>query len=401
MPCVVLNTVKTAVPAIARWTAGLIVVVFLIGCDSLGYYAHLTGGQWSLVRARQPVDRILADNAADAELKQRLLIARNVVMYAESDLGLNARGSYRQYVHLDRPFVVWNVFAAHPWSLEGFEWCYPFVGCAPYRGFFSRSDATDAAAKLAKDGYETFVGGVPAYSTLGWFDDPILSSFIGWPEPQLAELLIHEIAHQRIWVKDDVAFNESFASFVARAGTQAWFGRHERLEEFHAYRASVAEWRRLRGLLLAAKAALEIAYADPDEQRRAVDKQRILEGLRTCYVERRHSLGEGRFDAVLAHVNNAYFVSIGTYEDHQGAFENLFREVDGQWAAFFEAVDRLAELAERERGARLTRLSHQQVADRRDYDDTDQVQCEAFLSHRLHAETPRTEDDHVGRGRHG
>lgn len=379
----------------------MIVVVLLSGCDSLGYYAHLTGGQWSLVRDRQSVDRLLADSATDAELQQRLLIARNVVMYAESDLGLDARGSYRQYVHLDRPFVVWNVFAARPWSLEGFEWCYPFVGCAPYRGFFSPNDATNAVAKLAEDGYETYVGGVPAYSTLGWFDDPILSSFIRWPAPQLAELLIHEIAHQRVWVKDDVAFNESFASFVAQAGARQWFDRHERMEEFHTYRASVAEWQRLRRLLRAAKAALEIAYANTDQQRRAVDKQRILEALQTCYVEQRHSLGAGRFDAVLAHVNNAYFVSIGTYEDHQPAFEALFRDVDGQWAAFFDAVDDLAGLAERERGAQLISLGHQQVADRRDHDDADQVQCEAFLGHRLHAETASTEHHHIGRGRDG
>ncbi|MFB3105584.1 MAG: aminopeptidase, partial [Pseudomonadales bacterium] len=149
MPCAVLNTVKTAIPAVARWAAGLTVVVCLIGCDSLGYYAHLTGGQWNLVRARQSVERILADRATDAELKQHLLVAQNVVAFAESDLGLSAHGSYRQYVHLDRSFVVWNVFAAEPWSLEGFEWCYPFVGCAPYRGFFSRRGATQAAAELA------------------------------------------------------------------------------------------------------------------------------------------------------------------------------------------------------------------------------------------------------------
>ncbi len=397
MPCDVLNTVKTAIPAVARWAAGLIVVVCLIGCDSLGYYAHLTGGQWNLVRARQSVERILADSATDAELKQHLLIAQSVVAFAESDLGLSAHGSYRQYVHLDRSFVVWNVFAAEPWSLEGFEWCYPFVGCAPYRGFFSRSGATQAAAELAGDGYETYVGGVPAYSTLGWFDDPILSSFIDWPAPQLAELLIHEIAHQRVWVKGDTAFNESFASFVAQAGTRAWFQRRERMEEFDAYRASALEWRRLRDLLIAAKATLQVAYTNPNKHQRGVDKQRILEALRACYIDKRDRLGRGRYDAVLEHVNNAYFVSIGTYEDYQPGFEALFQEVDGDWSAFLDAVETLAELAESERHARL---SHQQVAQGRDHDDADQVQCEAFLRHRLKAETSSTEHDDIGRGRH-
>lgn len=401
MPYDVLNTVKTAVPAIARLAAGIVALLALIGCDTLGYYAHLTGGQWDLVRARQSIDRILADSTTETELKQRLLVAQSIVGFAEARLGLDARGSYRQYVHLDRPFVVWNVFAAEAFSLDGFEWCYPFVGCAPYRGYFSQAQALEAAAGLTGEGYETYVGGVPAYSTLGWFDDPILSSFIAWPEPRLAELLIHEIAHQRVWVKGDVAFNESFASFVARMGARQWFHERERLEELRAHRASIAEWRRLRGLLIEAKAMLEIAYANSNEDQRALDKRNVLDALQTCYIEQLDRLGAGRYDAVLQRVNNAFLVSITTYEDHQPAFAALYRQSDGDWLEFFNAVDDVASLSDDARNERLTSLTHQQIAHGRDNDDTDQVQCEAFLRHRFNAETTSAEHDDVGRGRYG
>ena len=276
-----------------------------------------------------------------------------VVEFARSELGLDAGNSYRRYAALDEPFVVWNVFAAPPLSFDGHRWCYPFVGCVPYRGFFDQRAALRAEAGLVRRGYETHVAGVAAYSTLGWFDDPLLSTFIDWPEPRLAELLLHEISHRRIWVRDDPAFNESFAAFAGETGARLWFRQTGREAEFDRYVASRQGWRRFRALLLATRAQLESGYRKGGaEERRYREKARVLETFRRCYRHHKPSLGGGAFDSLVDEVNNAYLVALGAYSDWYPAFAALHRRAGG-WTAFLEAVDALAGLAREERTAAL------------------------------------------------
>ena len=341
------------------WRAGaLLAAAWLLGgCATLQYYAQAAAGQLELLRASRPAQSIIADPDTAEALRQRLLLAQGIVEFARSELGLDAGNSYRRYVELDDAFVVWNLFAAPPLSLEGHRWCYPFVGCVPYRGFFDRRAALRAEARLVRRGYETHVAGVAAYSTLGWFDDPLLSTFIDWSEPRLADLLLHEIAHLRVWTRDDAAFNESFAAFAGETGASLWFRQTGREAEFDRYLASRQGWRRLRALLLATMAQLESGYRKGDgEEQRYREKARVLETFRRCYDHHKPLLGGGAFDGVVEAVNNAYLVALGAYADWYPAFAALHRQAGG-WTAFLEAVDALAGLAPEERIAALEALN--------------------------------------------
>ena len=341
------------------WRAGaLLAAPWLVGgCAALHYYAQAAAGQFELLRASRPVESIIAHPDTGEALRDRLLLADRIVEFGRSELGLDAGNSYRRYAALDEPFVVWNLFAAPPLSLDGHRWCYPFVGCVPYRGFFDQRAALRAEARLVRRGYETHVAGVAAYSSLGWFDDPLLSTFIDWSEPRLADLLLHEIAHLRVWVRDDAVFNESFAAFAGETGAHLWFRQTGREAEFDRYLASRQGWRRLRALLLATRAQLELGYRKGgDEEQRYREKTRVLETFRRCYQHRKPLLGGGAFDGLVEAVNNAYLVALGAYADWSPAFAALYRRV-GSWTAFLEAVDALAGLSAEERTAALEALN--------------------------------------------
>lgn len=319
----------------------------------LGYYAQAAAGHFELLRSSSSVKSIIAHPDTEEALRDRLLLAREVVDFAQLELGFDAGNSYRRYAALDEPFVVWNVFAAGSLSLDGRQWCYPFVGCVPYRGYFDRRTAFGEETRLARRGYETYVAGVAAYSTLGWFDDPLLSTFADWPEPRLVELLLHELAHRRVWVRDDASFNESFAVFAGETGARIWFRKTGRESEFDGYLVSRRGWQRLRALLLATRAQLELVYRSADEEdRRNREKTRVLETFRRCYAQHKPLLGDGAFDGLVEAVNNAYFVALGTYEDWYPAMAALYRQAGG-WTAFLDAVDVLAGLAPEERRAAL------------------------------------------------
>ena len=189
-------------------------LVLLTGCSSLGYYAQLAGGQWQLLQARQPVAELLADPRQPAELRRRLQRAQAARDFASTRLALPDNRSYRLYADLARPYVVWNLFATPEFSLEPVTHCFPIAGCVAYRGYFDEQRARGAAALLRVQGLDTEVAGVAAYSTLGWFDDPLLGGMLAWNDERLAGLIFHELAHQRLYLPGDTAFNESFARFV-------------------------------------------------------------------------------------------------------------------------------------------------------------------------------------------
>ena len=341
------------------WRGGIqfAAVWCLAGCATFQYYTQAAAGQFEVLRTSRLVESVIAHPDTEEALRDRLLLADRIVDFARLELGLDAGNSYRRYAALGRPFVVWNLFAAPPLSLDARRWCYPFVGCVPYRGYFERSAALKAEARLARRGYETYVVGVPAYSTLGWFDDPLLSTFIDWPEPRLAELLLHEISHRGVWVRDDVAFNESFATFVGETGARLWFRKTDREAEFDRYVASRQGWQRLRVLLLETRAQLESVYRNGGERERQYrEKTRVLEAFRRCYRQHKPLLGGGAFYGLVEAVNNAYFAAFGTYTDWYSAFSALYRREDG-WEAFLDAVDALARLSREERIVALETLN--------------------------------------------
>lgn len=392
----------------------LAAVLLLGGCESLGYYTHLAGGQLALLRDRQSVDSVLEElgSATDAQssaLVERLELSQQVLEYAEQRIGLEVGGRYRTYVALDREAVVWNVFAAPSLSLSPHTWCYPFVGCAPYRGYFAEAGARKQQAELRSQGLETYVGAVAAYSTLGWFDDPLLSTFMDMREADFIELLLHELAHSRVWIRDDAAFNESFASFVGRQGTQDWYLQEDRLGDFEDHLRIEAGWRRASVVLEETRDALRRVYSsDSGDSRKMSAKAEVLELAASCLTTLAQSTGHEGYRRLIPRLNNAYLASLATYADGLPAFAALFRESGQDWSGFYHRVDELTELRTDERNARLAAFEaeaagsdEQQVTATGDDDGADQVQCEALSGHRFDAEVTGAEHDDVRGGGDG
>jgi predicted aminopeptidase len=387
----------------------LMLLVGLGGCQTIGYYAHVAGGQLTLLVDREPVDKVLArldenphpDPDARA-FRDRLLLSQKVLAYAQDTMHLPVGGRYRSYVDLHRDAVVWNLFAAPPLSLSPHEWCYPFVGCAPYRGYFDADRAERARSRLAREGLETYVGPVAAYSTLGWFNDPLLSTFMDLDEPDFVELLLHELAHSRVWVHGDATFNESFATFVGAEGTRRWFERQDRMDELAARRARSAGARRARAILEETRAALSRVYdSGMDDTRKQRAKTTVLTRASDCLDDLSDATGNDAYRRLAGRLNNAYLASMATYSDDVPAFAVLFDAAGEDWQTFFSEVDALARRDASVRTAELARLREEYVGAQGDDDGTDEVQCQALPGHGLDGEATGAEDDDVrGRG-HG
>jgi predicted aminopeptidase len=244
-----------------RLALALLIAVPLSGCESVGFYAQAIGGQLGVMRAARPLDSWLTDPETTPQLRERLETARGMREFASRELSLPENGSYTSYADLRRPYVVWNVFAAPRFSVEAKRECFPFTGCVSYRGFFSEGLARQHAERLRAQGYDVYVGGVPAYSTLGWFDDPLLSTFIRYPDVQLARLLFHELAHQVVYARGDTTFNESFAVAVEEEGVRRWLRAEGRMGELAAFRAAQARKREIAAAVAEARVRLASFYA--------------------------------------------------------------------------------------------------------------------------------------------
>jgi predicted aminopeptidase len=392
-----------------RLLAAATVGSLLAGCASFGYYSQAMSGQLQLSSAGQPVDEVVARLEAledpgtlEAGLLAGLRSSREVLAFSASELGLETDGSYSSYVELERPYVVWNVFAAPELNLEARAWCYLIVGCAPYRGYFEQDRAERFAASLEARGMDVYVGGVPAYSTLGWFEDPLLSTFIRWPEGRLAELLIHELAHSRVWVPGDVAFNEAFATFVGQEGARSWIELRHGSEAAGAFLDRGRSWPALMRLLLETRQVLDELYAsNRSEAEKRAAKSQVIDHARACYERNVSRYGSGRYDEVLARLNNAFLVSLSTYDDDVPAFAAIFTQVSGDWERFFDEVETLARMKPELRAEAIEALREQQIAERGDDAGPDQVECEALFRHGLDGDPAGAEHDDVGRGGHG
>ncbi len=316
------------------------------GCSSLDFYSQAFGGQWRILRDRVPIEDVLQALDQTEETKSKLRLVQEIRIFADQSIGMSVGEKYTSYVELQRPYVVWNVFAAERGSVQGEHWCYPIVGCAPYRGYFDGDDARRFAASLEADGFETYVAGVPAYSTLGWFDDPVLSTFLDWPEADLAGLLFHELAHGVVWVDGDVAFNESFASAVSEIAVAEYFSSGGRKRDYQQWIERRAAWRILKARLLDLKANLQTVFQETSP---AETKSSLYQAFRDQYERDKSLFNTERFDRlVLTELNNAYLVSLGAYEDWVPAFRCLYA-AQGAWLEFFAAVNHIAELDEAQR----------------------------------------------------
>ncbi|VVO09825.1 aminopeptidase [Pseudomonas fluorescens] len=335
-------------------------VLFLLlnGCASVSYYGQLASGQLQLLRAREPVSSVIADPGRDQQLRAHLTQSQKARTFASQHLHLPDNQSYRLYADIGRPFVVWNVFATPEFSLTPQNHCFPIAGCVAYRGYYSQSAARGEAALQRLQGMDVSIGGVEAYSTLGWFNDPIISSMMGWGDERLATLIFHELAHQRLYVKDDTEFNESFASFVEQEGTRQW----------RAFRGlapddgvQVQRREQFLQLILDTRGQLEWLYSLPlpSEQMRQ-RKAATFERLRSDYRLLRDSqwAGDNRYDAwINAPMNNARLLPFGLYDQRVPAFAVLFRQVGGDWVKFYAAAEKLGTLPVEQRKAALDILA--------------------------------------------
>ena len=337
--------------------------LLLSGCSTLSFYWQAFNGQMEVTRLARPLEEVVADPATSADIRRRLAYAQRVRDYASSELGLPDNASYRRYADLKRPFVVWNVFAAPALSLDLRTQCFPVAGCVVYRGFFAREAAESHAAGLRSEGLDVALGGVPAYSTLGWFADPLLNTFIRYPDLDIARLIFHELAHQVAYVRDDSTFNESFAVAVEQEGLRRWMIANADDADRAAYSAHAGRRRDLMRLMLGARRELGEVYATAvDDGAKQQAKARILRSLVDRYTAQKAqwNLGEAQLrvydDWVLKDLNNAKLGSIATYTQRVPQFAALLAEVGGDLGRFYGAVAALAALPKAERERRLDQL---------------------------------------------
>lgn len=315
----------------------------LCACSSLRYYAQAAHGQGELIVHRRALNKLVHDPATDPQLAARLQLAQQARRFASQRLGLPDNRSYTGYVELHRPYVVWNVFATPRYSVEAVPQCFPVTGCVAYRGWFSEVDAKADASKLQARGDDVWVGGVPAYSTLGWFADPILSSMLRWDDDELDGTIFHELAHQLIYVKGDTAFNESFATFVQTEGLREW--RQSRGLPPQDDRARALD-DGFTMLVLDLRERLKALYASGvDEPAMDAGKQREIEAFRRRYAQWRERdwPHDHRYDTWVAQpINNARLLPLGLYDQWTPAFAVLFQRAKRQWPAFYARVRELA-----------------------------------------------------------
>ncbi len=336
---------------------GRLLVLIVVAAMQTGcYYMQAARGQYDVLKRREPVAEVVADPATPAELARRLDLLQEARQFSIDELGLPDNNSYRSYSDLERDYVLWNVFAAPEFSLDSKRWCYPIVGCVSYRGYFSEDRAEREAAKLAARGFDVAVGGVPAYSTLGRFDDPILNTMLRWDDVHLVSTLFHELAHQVLYIKDDTAFNESFATAVEEIGIQRWLAGRGEKGDMSRYRERKAFNRDLLAIVDVARADLESLYASDvdDDTMRAAKAERMaaldsdVRALLAATGRQRHWLTLG--------LNNARLVPMALYEGHVPAFRALYAECEFDLECFYAAAIEVSELSTEGRAARLDAL---------------------------------------------
>lgn len=351
-----------------RALPALLLCLALAGCASttasLGYYWQSLRGHVQLMQAAEPIDQWVARPDISPALRERLQLAQRARAFAIAELGLPDNASYRRYADLKRTAAVWNVVAAPPYSLTLHTWCFPVTGCIGYRGYFAEADAQAEAAELAAQGLEVEVYGVPAYSTLGYMNwaggDPLLSTFIGWPEGEFVRLLFHELAHQVVYAQGDTLFNESFATAVERIGSARWLATQSTPQARQAFTASEARRSAFRALTRATRARLAAIYEPQealalDDQARAAMKLEAMQQFRADYAALRDrwlrapenggapltTAQVAGYDRWVARANNASFAAQAAYDELVPAFEALFDRAGRDWPRFYDAVREL------------------------------------------------------------
>lgn len=343
---------------IARRLVFLLPVLLLLGaCASPSYYAQAVSGHLELMRQRQDIDDLLQDQAVDPGLAQRLQLTREIRAFAFDSLGLPESESYTRYAETGRDAVSWNVVATPEFSLEARTWCFLVAGCVPYRGYFEQESARKFAQKLERKSYDVVVSPATAYSTLGWFDDPLLDTMLRYSDARLAGLIFHELAHQALYIKGDAAFNEAFAGLVEEAGVESWLASREEPDQLASWRKSREVSRQFTELLADHRERLRVLYGSGrSEADMRQQKQLAFERLRSEYQD----LVTGQWGGsdyfagwFQRKLNNAGLALVDTYRGGSCAFESLYRSAAGNMPVFLELAATKARLGKNERAAWL------------------------------------------------
>lgn len=350
----------------ARVALAMVAAVLLLGgCSTVGYYWQSVSGHMQMVNAARPVEDWMGDAGTPERLKMRLALSQRIRQFAVTDLKLPDNASYHRYADLKRSAVVWNVMAAPELSLKLKTFCFPVAGCVGYRGYFNEAEARAEGARLKADGLEVGVFGIPAYSTLGWMNwaggDPLLNTFINYPEGELARLIFHELAHQVVYASGDTMFNESFATTVERLGSQRWLQTQASDAARLEYAALEKRRQDFRALTLATRRELQAIYGEnadgekkeestPANAARLEAKAAAMQRFRDNYAKLKISWGGfSGYDNWIANANNASLGAQAAYDELVPGFEALFEREDRDWRRFYDAVKRLAALPKDER----------------------------------------------------
>jgi len=336
-------------------------LALLPACGTM-YIAQAARGQWEVLHDRRPIDTVMADAGTPAALQARLAAVRDARNFASQHLGLPDNKSYRSYADLKRSFVVWNVVATPEFSVEPVRWCFPIAGCVAYRGYFAEKHAEAFGARLHERGFDVVVEGVPAYSTLGRFADPVLNTMLIYGDRELAAIIFHELAHQLIYVADDSEFNEAFAVTVEETGLARWLEFSGRKEELNEYRAERIRDFAFNLLFTDRRTELARLYASklaPEamRERKREEFEALAQDMRD--LERRQGRSSGYEEWIAAGLNNAYLASVATYFDCVPGFERLLAKEGGDLPRFYDAVRALAREPQGERHRELCTKSAQ------------------------------------------
>jgi predicted aminopeptidase len=347
--------------------AFVLVVVGLSGCETVSFYRQAIKGQYQLFSNQQPIDKLATNSTTEPRLRKQLHLVQELRGFAEKELKLPVDNHYRKYVDVHRPYVVWNVEAAPEFSMEPRSWWYPLVGSLEYRGYFSERAAQNYAGTLRKKGYDVYLGGAIAYSTLGWFKDPVLNTFIFDPEPNLAETIFHELGHQRVFARGDTDFNEAFATTVGQEGARRWLRAKGDTDAFERYEAELQRNNDFVHLIMGAREELETLYGDERNEagkikasRRSRDiapeqlrerKKAVFERLQNRYSQLKAQWdGNTEYDHFFSRqLNNAQLNSVAAYYDLVPGFMQLLKLNGDDLEKFYDAAEKLSKKPKKER----------------------------------------------------
>ncbi len=356
---------QTFIRAIKQWhwklLITLILTVLLTGCQSIQYYAQAVGGHTRILLKQRNIKSVLANPELDAQTKHRLNLVQAARRFAADELSLPDNDSYTRYVALDRNYVVWNVVATPKYEVEPIKACFWVVGCVSYKGFYRKQAAIDHAKNLKAQGLDVHVGGVGAYSTLGWFSDPVMSTMFSRSDAALVGLIFHELAHQVVFIKGDTQFNESFATAVAQIGLRQWASQQGEAEGINAYFKLKAKQAKITRLVLATRNLLSGAYLEhigAGEETFASLKQTYFDSMKTAYAElKKQGHGTAGYDRFFASdLNHASLALYGDYHGWVGEFEALFGQSGRDWRVFYASVKTLSLKTKPQRIAALKAL---------------------------------------------